>query len=145
MHYRHPIRLLQAVLLVLTMPSCASTLPSGLVLDPSGACFPKEFDPPKNVRYLYRTSEEIKQIYARTDEGRKLAESHQQALAFSIKGISPIVVLPVSLSSQRLREGWTSEFLRKHEEGHLLDLTVHNCLEEFRKNPQILNRLVKRG
>lgn len=137
---------LAAFLVVLSLSGCATgpALPSGVTLDPSGACFPTEFEPPKNVRYIHRTLDEINEMYRNTEEGKTLARNHKQALAFNIPGLFPIVVLPSNLTPQRIREGWTIALLKKHEDGHILELTIHDCLEEFRKNPQILNTLVKR-
>lgn len=138
MHYPHFKPFLHAILLALSLSGCANgRLPPGYVLDPSGACYPEEFELKVAPRYLYYSPLEIEYMFKEAN-GRPV-------LAFTIPGNTSIVILPTYISERNRENGWTIKLLKKHEDGHAAGVTIDNCLEELRRNPQILNPLVRAG
>jgi len=88
---------------------------SSIECDPSGACWPKEYDHNRPIK-----------IYE-VDDVKSIDPFKRDIYAFSLTDVGPtcLIFVPKTIDQQLAYSGWSKELLLKHEVGHCNGVTVH--------------------
>lgn len=127
------MKVLQAVCASLILTGCAALPqqpPAGYDCDPSGSCWPQEFEVTKPYRVSTVTPEEVTYICGQNKENAEILFEGGYILACVLLFPNPIIIFPAYLEPERILKGWNLEDVMQHEKGHIMDLTVHHMIRK---------------